>query len=134
MSETPSITLPAQTMGDGTSAGVLSVFARGWNGYRKELIKTNPNLVFGDAVLIEAYKYLGDTSLQQRVEVAETKLRRYEQALKKIEALRNESASKRNELIRSDEHNHVAEECYSSEAAAYSKAIELLTAALKDQP
>lgn len=46
--DSKAITLPAQTLGDGTSTGGLSIFARGWNGYHAELLRMNPGLLAKD--------------------------------------------------------------------------------------
>lgn len=59
--ESPKILFPAQTTGDGTASGSLSVFARGWNGYRQELLKLNPHLDGRNSgPLDESHKYRGD--------------------------------------------------------------------------
>ncbi len=59
------IDVPPQTTGDGTSAGPLSVFARGWNGYLNTLRGMHPDIQFREGCLDVSGRFRGDLSLRE---------------------------------------------------------------------
>jgi len=81
----PHVKFPAQTMGDGTQAGTLSVFARGWNGCLQTIRALNPDVQFEEACLDESRKFHLDLGLadrmQARAEKAEAKCEELEKRL-----------------------------------------------------
>jgi len=54
------IKFPAQAIGDGTRLGRASVFARGWNGFRQEILKLNPDIIERPECLANYHEYQGD--------------------------------------------------------------------------
>ncbi|MBA4019148.1 MAG: hypothetical protein C0483_18435 [Pirellula sp.] len=68
MAKTNKVKFPSQTMGDGTQAGTLSVFARAWNGCLQTIRELNPDLKFEEACLDESRKFHLDLGLADRMQ------------------------------------------------------------------
>jgi|HubBroStandDraft_1064217.scaffolds.fasta_scaffold02417_2 hypothetical protein len=62
--------LPAQTTGDGTQAGGLSIFARGWNGCLQTIRKLNPGIDPIGGCIDVSHEFHLDLSLSDRLEKA----------------------------------------------------------------